>query len=289
MQFDIFNDGRDVQLRNDVANALMRGDAGAARAAATLLRADFPRDETLSHVEVLVGALDQRLGPAFIRHDDLAAARAAMAQAIAPAAARVLGAAASAWLAVRWGEVAHRAAALSFDARRPADHAIPLWLLASRWTEAAACVERIESWRRKPAPLAWMAQARYHLQGLDGTWALLAELAWMSCERLDAVLQSLDDPLLRRLRDAFEERFDGGAGVEDLGWFPAWLLTERPSLAPLLAAAQRGDHQPPEQAMRLVLELLGLERQGRQREVLQGRKELREVSAAIFAAYVARR
>ncbi|MGV3570601.1 MAG: hypothetical protein ACO1PB_08375 [Ramlibacter sp.] len=289
MQLDIFNDGRDVQLRNDLADALARGDADAARAAAAALQAAFPRDDTLPPAQTLVAALDRGQAPAFTSHDDLAAARAVLTEAIAPAATRVLGAGASAWLALRWGELASRAAAVRFDAGSPEDHAAPLFLRAGRWAQAAAAVESIESWRRKPVTLMWMAQARYHLRGLDSTWDLLAELAWMSCERLDALLRALDDPLLRRLRDGFEERFDGGAGVEDLCWFPGWLLTERPSLAPLLAAAQRGADTPPEQAMRLVVELLGLERQGRQREVLQKRKELREVSEAVYGGYVAGR
>ena len=289
MQLDIFNDGRDVQLRNDLADALMRDDAEAARAAAAALQAAFPGDDTLPPAQTLIGALDRRQAPAVTSHDDLATARSAMTETIAPAAARVLVAGAAPWLAERWSELARRAAALPLAARRPDDHAAPLWLRAGRWTEAAAAVEGIESWRRKPVTIGWMAQARYHTQGLDRTWDLLAELAWLSCERLDALLRGLDDPLLRRLRDGFEERFDGGAGVEELCWFPAWLLTERPSLAPLLATAQRGSDTLPEQAMRLVVELLGLERQGRRREVVQKRKELREVSEAVYAGYVAGR
>ncbi|RYF68984.1 MAG: hypothetical protein EOO29_34180 [Comamonadaceae bacterium] len=210
MQLDIFNDGRDVQLRNDLADALACDDADAARAAAAALQAAFPRDDTLPPAQALIDALDLRQAPAFASHDDLAAARGAMTASIAPAATRVLGAGASPWLALRWGEMASGAVGLPFDAVRSEDHAAPLWLRASRWAEAAAAIERIESWRRKPVPLGWMAQARYHLQGLDSTWTLLAELAWMSCERLDVVLRSLDDPLLRRLRDGFEERFNDG-------------------------------------------------------------------------------
>ena len=60
MQLDIFNDGRDVQLRNDLADALMRDDAEAARAAAAALQAAFPGDDTLPPAQTLIGALDRR-------------------------------------------------------------------------------------------------------------------------------------------------------------------------------------------------------------------------------------
>ena len=55
-----------------------------------------------------------------------------------------------------------------------------LWLRAGDFAAAADAVARIESWRRIPAPLAWMAEARYRLDGLDAHWGLLAELAWLA-------------------------------------------------------------------------------------------------------------
>ena len=41
--------------------------------------------------------------------------------------------------------------------------------------------------------------------------------------------------------------------------------------------------------MRLLLELLGLERQGRQREIVQRRKDLRDAHAGLYACYMAAR
>ena len=289
MQLDIFDDSRDVQLRNTVADALLRGDVTAARAAAAALATDFPADPALAPIACLMQALEGRAARAFAGHDEAAAARVALAEIVAPASARVFGASAGPWLAARWSELAQRAAALPFDPRHADDHAAPLWLRAHRWDEAAGATERVESWRRKPAPLAWMTQARYHRHDLDGIWDLLAELAWLSCARLDAVLHAIDDPVLQKLRAGFEARFDGGAGIEHLCWFPAWLLVEKPSLAPLLAGAQRGFGTGPERALRVLVELLGLERQGRQRDAVERRKELRDLSAPLCAAYLATR
>lgn len=154
---------------------------------------------------------------------------------------------------------------------------------------AADAVARIESWRRIPAPLAWMLQARLALQGLQPNWGLLAELAWLSPSRLELVLSHRSDPLLVPLLARFGQTFEGAGDATDLAWFPAWVLTERPNLAPQLAQAQASLHRAPEQAMRLMLELLGLEHQGRHHDVIDRRKTLRGLHASLYAAYMASR
>ena len=290
MQLDIFDHSRDIQLRNDLVQALLLRDPAAARTAWMALAQEYPEDDTLPPAAVLIDTLAQRPEALFSHHESAGEARHALAEQVEPAALRVLGANdGAAWLVPLWRTLALRAARLPFDPQRSEDHAAPLWLRAGQWAEASAAVARIESWRRIPAPLSWMAEACYRQRDLDGTWGLLVELAWLSPQRLDAVLQAIADPLLLKLRAAFEAAFDGGAGSADLCWFPAWLLTEKPSLAPLLAMAQRCASTQPEQAMRLLLELLGLERQGRQHEVVQRRKALRDSCPALYAAYIAKR
>jgi hypothetical protein len=96
----------------------------------------------------------------------------------------------------------------------------------------------------------------------------------------------LADPLLQRLRRSFDADFEGQGDVGDLAWLPAWCLTERPDLAGPLAAAQPALQTPPERAMRTLLELLGLERQGRHRELIEHRKTLRGLHASLYAAYM---
>jgi hypothetical protein len=67
------------------------------------------------------------------------------------------------------------------------------------------------------------------------------------------------------------------------------VLIEQPALAPLLAQAQRSLWSEAEQGMRLVLELLGLERQGRHHDVVERRKALRDLNRSLFASYMATR
>ena len=289
-QLDIFEHSRDVMLRNDVLQALERRDAASARAAWRALAAEFEADLALPPLDVVTRALEQRDDSPLPDHDALARERQALAQGVAAAARQAFGAEASAaWLGPLWAALAARSERLPFNPACADGHAAALWLRAGHWQAAAQAAQRIESWRRIPAPLAWMFEARLRIGGLDESWALLAELAWLAPSRLDALLHHLRDPLLTRLHKRFEAEFDDDGQAADMAWFPAWLLTQTPALAQHLAQAQPGQHSDAERGMRLMLELLGLERQGRHREIVQHRRALRDLDAPLYAAYMATR
>ena len=287
MQLDIFDHSRDVMLRNDVVDALARRDASAARSAWRILSDEFRSDDALPALAELIEAVERRAGTVFADHDAVREARCMLNDKVALAAQRVFGHQAGAdWMAPLWRETALRAARLAFRSDRNEDHAAPLWLRAGDWQAAADAVVRIESWRRIPAPLAWMAEARYHLEGLDATWALLAELAWLSPRRYGELTMRLADPSLDKLRKQFDASFEGDGNVADLAWFPAWVLTEKAGLARWLGEAQPSRDSAPERAMRLLIELIGLERQGRHHELVERRKALRSMHPSMYGAYM---
>ena len=291
MQLDIFEHSRDTMLRNDVALALERRDAAAAQAAWQVLAAEFPHDDALAALQRLIDSVERGAPPAFTTHEALRKARRELREAIAPAAQRVFGdAGAERWLAACWRELAAAARALPFDAGQADEHPAPLWLQLGDHAAAADAVQRIESWRRIPAPLAWMAEARHGSDGLHAAWPLLAELAWLAPARFDELTRRLPDPVLQRLRKAFDANFDasveGDGSSADLAWLPAWLLTEQPALAAVLGTAQPSLQTAPEVAMRLLLELLGLERAGRHHALIERRRALRDTHAGLYAAYM---
>lgn len=289
-QLDIFAHSRDVMLRNDVLDALQRRDSTRAREAWRALAAAFPEDADLPALEVLARTLEQHSDAPLPDHDALARERQGLAEDVAEAARQALGAESGrAWLRPLWQALAARSASLPFQAARADDHAAALWLRAEDWQAAARAVQGIESWHRIPTPLAWMAEARCRLGGPDGSWALLAELAWLAPKRLDRLLRRLDDPLFARLLKKFEADFDDSDAPTGLSWFPAWVLTEAPALAPQLARARPSQHSDAERGMRLMVELLGLERQGRHHELVQHRRALRDLHAPLYAAYMATR
>lgn len=253
MQLDIFEHSRDLMLRNDALHALQRRDAAATRRAAALLSSEYPHDAALPDLSRLVDALEP---PSVAAFADFAAAARALRQLqdeLAPAAQRLLGSVdGHAWSQPLWQQLARRAEALEFRAEHADCHAAALWLRAGDAAAAAAAVERIASWRRIPAPLDWMCQARWRLQGLDAS-------------------------------------FEAKGDASPLAWFPAWVLTEKPALALLLGQAQPGLQTDAERALRLLLDLLHLERPGRQRELVDQRRRLRDLQPALFRAYMATR
>ncbi|WP_259460694.1 hypothetical protein [Paraburkholderia sp. BL23I1N1] len=287
MQLDIFDDSRDVMLRNDVLSALQRHDALAARPALQILKREYPDDEALVALDTLVTALEERCGTSFANHDTALGERETVLARLRPAAIRVMGErTALMWLAPFWDELAQRAASLSFRAAQPNAHAAPLYLQAGNWKAAESAVTRIESWRRIPAPLMWMAECRYRLDGLEAALPLLAELAWLSPSRFDDLLRQLEDNSLNALRRAFDASFEGTGDITDLAWFPAWALIQKTGLAPLLKQTDPSRDTGPERAARLVLRLLMLEREGRHHELMDSRRDLRDLHEALYRQYM---
>jgi hypothetical protein len=286
MQLDIFSDSRDVMLRNDVTAALERRDAETARAARCILKTEFADDDALSAQAVLIDALEAVDGLPCANHAITRDARVRLADAVEPAARRLFGARAQSWVAPLWQDLAQRSTALPFRPDASEEHAAALYLRAGDWAAAAEAAGRIESWRRIPAPLAWMAAARYRMEGLDAVWPLLAELAWLAPKRFDALARSFGDAALERLLQRFHMRVEGDGDASDLAWFPAWLLTDTPALARFIGQAQPSLQDAAERGMRLLLDLLELERRGRHHDLVARRRELRSLNVSLYSSYM---
>jgi hypothetical protein len=285
-QLDIFADSRDVMLRNDVLQALQQHDATAAHRCCLRLAEEFPQDADLPALQRLAAALRSIDTTRLPDHASAAAARQSIEQELLPAAIQTMGEGGARWLLPRWCALAQRSTGLPYVPAFAENHAAALWLRGEDWAAAAQATSGITSWRRIPLPLMWMTHARYRLEGMDPCWPLLAELAWIAPGKLGALLHTLRDPLLTRLRKQFDANFEGRGNTADLAWFPAWVLTATPALAALLSQSQPGPMNAAEQGMRSMLSLLSLERQGRHHELVQGRRALRELHAGLYAAYM---
>ncbi len=289
-QLDIFADSRDVMLRNDVLERLQRRDATAARTALERLAGDYPDDDTLAAMTMLVHELERATTAPFADHAALASARRHLEDEVVPAARRTLSAqTVHAWLAPCWRELSARAATLAFRGTDAENHAAPLWLLAGDWAAARDAVEGIESWWRIPAPLAWMTEARYRAAGLDTAWPLLAELAWLAPVRFAALLSALGDASLDTLRRRFDAAFPGTGEVDDYAWFPAWLLVVKPALAGQLGEARVQRDRAASRATALLGEILRREHEGDQHELVSLRQAFSRMHAGLFEAYMATR
>ncbi|MHB9841673.1 hypothetical protein Q8F57_043515 [Paraburkholderia terrae] len=297
-QLDIFADSRDVVLRNGVLDQLQRRDGAAARAALEELAAGYPDDRALSAMTVLVRELEGGSTTPFADHAALAVARRHLENEVVPAVRQVLPAQTGhAWLAPCWSSLAQRAAGLAFrgvEAGNHGDshagnHAAPLWLLAGEWAAAGDAVKAIESWWRIPAPLMWMTEARYRMEGLDAAWPLLVELAWLAPARFAALLSGLGDASLDALRRRFDAEFPGSGEVDDYAWFPVWLLVVKPALASRFGEARVQREQTASRVTALLGEILRREHEGDQHELVSLRQEFSRLHAGLFEAYMATR
>jgi hypothetical protein len=115
MQLDIFNDSRDVMLRNDVLSALQQYDAAGARLALQALANEYPDGAARVYFGSIVNVLEGRSTVPFDRHEAARHARQALSHEVQPAVARVFpGQTGATWLAPLGAELAWRAAALPF-------------------------------------------------------------------------------------------------------------------------------------------------------------------------------
>jgi hypothetical protein len=291
-QLDIFGDARDVQLRNDLADAVWRDDLPAARAASAALQDEFAGDAALAPAERLMEHLAAQAvegAGSPLPAADILQRRTELQSELAAAAHLLMGSeAAPRWLARQWCRLAERAQAVAWHVAHADAHAAALYVEAGAWAQVAEAVGRIESWRRIPQPLAWMTLARWMLGGADAGWPLLAEALLLAPRRGALLLEALakHDAGLRRIVRAFEDELPDAADGEGWAWLPAWAPVHQPLLAGVLAAAQPAGDSAPEQAFGLVLALLRLERQGRHHEIVAQRRRLQGLSGELFAAYM---
>jgi hypothetical protein len=297
-QLDIFADSDDVRRRNDFTDALLAGDAPLAGACLQAWREANPGDALLPDAARLLERLQEdaasAAGPGAAPVAALLGARTRLEGEVARAARALLGdAAAPAWLAGRWRVLAERARHIEWQPASAEVHAAALWLRAGDWAAAQTALASIESWRRIPQPLLWMAQARWHLEGTDAAWPLLAEAFWLAPARARALLFDLADRRLKQVMQRFEDDFeivdddgDDGGGREDWAWWPAWLAVEQPLLAEVLARAEDLPERAAAQGFRLVAALLRLEHDGRHHEIVAARKRLQALEPRLFTCYM---
>lgn len=287
MQFDLFEHSRDVALRNDVVTALRVRNSDAATMAIARLAAEYPDDGWLDALATLLSGLRPLAPP--VDHNSLEDHLRALDTTLVPAAAMVFGKQADEWLLTIWRQVATVASTLDFNPRHARAHAAEFYLRGGDVAGAAVAVARIASWRRQPVPLAWMAEAvcRDTLpeRGFPAAWPLLAELAWIAPTGFAVLAERLAAPTLTALRRRFGREFDSDEDIVD-AWFPAWACLEDTALAEGLKRAQWPTDTGPVRAARCIVGLFALERQGRHRELIAARAELRAAHAGLFALYM---
>jgi hypothetical protein len=284
MQLDLFEHGRDVVLRNDAILAARAANAADLALALAALVAALPNDPLLPDLEAVLNCL---MAPVEQHASRAAGARSIQVlEQLAAAVRRTFGAESATWMAPHWVALADALSHLPYDPADDSVHAAPLLLRAQQWHATAAAIESIPSWRKQPVPLAWRTEAEYRSGGLAAMMPLLVELAWMAPARAAVVAASLDDEMLARLLREFDHDLLGDGEAGDFCWFPTYLLIAAPHWASVVRQSHPGNGSGAERATRQVLELYVMERQGRQQEMIAGRRNLRDLDERLFGLYM---
>ena len=178
---------------------------------------------------------------------------------LGPAADRLLGDGARAFLLPWWQAVAHAGATL------PAAEAEP--------------------------PLRyWLGFARHHLGEEREALRLWLGLCWLAPDSFAQWVPTMPSVTLRDAWAAFQAHAGhhdrgGGSPWEPL-WFPAWLALRQRWVAHLFHAEEVPDTEAPLQALRLLRTLLPLESQGYSAELVRHRRRLQRISPMFFRAYL---
>lgn len=289
VQLDLFLDSQAVMLANDAVDALSARDASQAAAALERLGHGAPDHPALPALRVLADGLAGWRTPGA---DPQAIVRAVrwLDGELAPAAGRVLGAAAPAFVAGFFRDLADAARGVAYEPAHAEAHRAGLCLRSGEWTEAEESARAIPGAAGNPDALQWLSVARYRRDGLAAARPSLFALAWHAPQRLAPLRAELADELLEREWAAFERacEWESVAQAELPAWFPAWFLLEHPVVGRELTDAAFPDI-PAANAARLLVALFELERQGNQRRLVGQRERLRDLSAEFFSLYMARR
>ncbi len=283
MQLDLFAHSRDVTLENAVISAFASHDLSAAASAIAALRHEYPDRQRLNLYEILLGQLNDFAQS--LRAEQLAECRQRLTDLIQPIGFSLFGSEhARRWAAPLWQQLAGLAAAKPFIASNAEQHAAALWLAAGDDSMARVATEAIPSWRKIPAPLAWMTEIELRNGQPEIYWPLVAELAWLAPQRLDQLLDHAP-ATVNAIFHRFSADFENNSDEDDLAWLPAWLLICTPETREFLRPAQAGD-SPPAQAFIRLLELLHLEKTGQHAGLMILRGKLRALAPDIFAIYM---
>ncbi len=257
MQLDLFLDGREAILVNDLVARLLEGRIEGARDGLDRLREENPAHPDLAAFERLVHSLGE--GPPAPPRTGQPEPMIERLTTLVPAAKRLLGPGAAAFLLPWWQALARTEAVLD-----PAEAA--------------------------PLLRYWMGSARWHVGDEREAVRLWLAWCWLEPESFARQAPTLPSGIVREAWAAFDREPDpvddgGDARVREVPWFPAWLALRHRWVAHVFRPDEVPDTDAPLRAFRLLPGLLVLESQGYGDELVRQRRALRDISPSFFRTY----
>jgi hypothetical protein len=287
-QLDLFVDGRDALLVHAVVTDLFARDCNGATAGLVALRREHPAHPDLPALAVLIEAL-RASPPSPVNRATVTTVVDHVDRTLVPAAQRLLGRDAVAFVEPLWRMLATTASPLSFDETYPRAH--PSWIYQQfdDWSAVRAAAEGEPDWATQPLLRYRLGLARHHLGDVEAAIRLWLPLCWIDLELFARYAPTLPSATLREGWEAFERAGsfgESGDATHPAAWFPPWLLVRDRRLADLFEPADIPETGISSAVFRALLALVPLERRGLTDELIAHRRALQRLSADLFGYYM---
>lgn len=278
-QPDLFLDGAQAQVQNQLIDAITARDAAASGEKLRQLASLDVGNWAIDHAVVLIDAL-QAAPP-----DHPAQARQRLdviENQWLPAASSLLRAGARDFLTPIWRDVGRALQGVAFEAGNAKGHASWAYLNGLDWGNVKRTILEIPTWESEPLLLVWLALARWRLAEYREAVRSWFALCWHFPGHFAECAESPTFPN-SSLQRAWEESQD-----QDLdpaitpSWFPAWVLIDHPGIARTVGPC--GGTSDPERAFD---HLVALRRGHSDREDLDHRRALKDLHPDLLGRYLA--
>ena len=278
-QPDLFLDGAQAQVQNQLIDAITARDAAASGDKVRQLASLDAGHWAIDHAEALIDALQA----APLDHPEQARQRLDVIEnRWLPAASSLLRAGARDFLSPIWRDVGRALEGVPFESHDAKGHASWAYLNGLDWSNVKRTILDVQNWESEPLLQTWLALARWRLAEYREAMRSWFALCWHFPAHFAECVESSTFPN-SSLQRAWEE-----AKNQDLDppitppWLPAWLLTGYPGIARTVGPC--GGASGPERAFD---HLVALRRDLSDREDLDHRRALKDLHPDLLGHYLA--
>ena len=278
-QPDLFLDGAQAQVQNQLIDAITARDAAASGDKVRQLASLDAGHWAIDHAEALIDALQA----APLDHPEQARQRLDVIEnRWLPAASSLLRAGARDFLSPIWRDVGRALEGVPFESHDAKGHASWAYLNGLDWSNVKRTILDVQNWESEPLLQTWLALARWRLAEYREAMRSWFALCWHFPAHFAECVESSTFPN-SSLQRAWEE-----AKNQDLDppitppWLPAWLLTGYPGIARTVGPC--GGASGPERAFD---HLVALRRDLSDREDLDHRRALKDLHPDLLGRYLA--
>ena len=277
-QPDLFLDGAQAQVQNQLIEAITARDAAASGVKLRQLAGLDAGHWAIDHAVALIGALQ---APPLEQPEDARQRLDAIENRWLPAAASLLRAGARDFLSPLWRDVGRALEGVPFASGDAKGHASWAYVNGLDWSSAKRTILEVPNWESEPLLQTWLALARWRLAEYREAMRSWFALCWHFPAHFAECVGSTTFPnstLQRAWKEAQDQDLDPAITP---AWFPAWLLIGHPGIARTMGPC--GGTSDPERAFD---HLVALRRGPSDREDLDHRRALKDLHTDLLGLYL---